>query len=500
MHDHNGNSTGDRRLSSIDAARRLMHALGDSEWESQGEPGLPRIRGYVLLRKLGEGGGGEVYQAVKTGADRLLALKLLKTSDHSDAARDRAWRELSVLSEIRSPFVPRVHEYGIHEGRLFIVTDFVDGLSLESYFQSQNLDRRAQVKLLARLATVVQTELHEHGVIHRDLKPSNILIDRFGQPVVIDLGIAQIIGERSGQTMTGDGSPIGTPAFMAPEQARGERRVISTRTDVYSLGAIAMQVLIGRGPHPCDIGIHELIRRVAQEPAGDPRSVDPTLPKSLAGVIRKATAFEPERRYQSAGDLAADLERWLHGEPVKAVEASLWQQFKWFRKRRKGLMAATLIVAIGIAGAVSGGAQAYFRQKAEELAKQSEANRQDAETRLATIKVESAKLEADAADLTDNAAALQKKFLRYREIILDTVGNIEGDIASGKIDNASKLIHGLSLLAAIDAFTDEELLVQFQGIREELAEEILMFLYSPDDPFIVRDLISQLREEPGCGF
>jgi hypothetical protein len=417
---------------------------------------------------------------VKRGSDRLLALKLLRESNHSDRARERAWRELNVLSDLRSPFIPRVHEFGVHEGRLYIVTDFVDGMPLETYVQSRGLDRRAQVELLARIAQAVQTELHERGVIHRDLKPSNVLVDRFGQPVIIDLGIAQVMGEHSGRTITTDSSVIGTPAFMAPEQARGERRAISTRTDVYSLGATAMYLLSGRGPHPRDIALHELIRRIAQEPAEDPLAVDASLPKPLAAVLRRSVAFDADDRYESAGDFAADLLRWTRGELVTAVEPSLWQQARWFARRRKGLVAAVIVAALASVGSALAAwmsAEGYFSRRMDEL------------VALAEI------IEKERVDVETERKFLRERFERLRIILTSTAASTREDVNMRNIENAAKLVHGLSLIGAGGAYEHADDLADFQASREDLAVEVLHLLYAESDEALLRRQLAPLNKE-----
>ncbi len=359
--------------------RDQASGAGDQESGNSGrEPGvgahLPSIRGYSIHRPLGAGGGGDVYLATRDGSDRLLALKLLATRLGSGRAAERAWRELDVLSQLHLAATPRVIDYGLHDGRLFIAAEYVEGLPLDKHCESgdpahspahpltcspapahtsaaQPLSLRDRVSLLARVADAVHS-LHERGIIHRDLKPSNILIDGRGDPVIIDLGLAMLTGDDPQATLTLEGTPLGSPAFMAPEQARGERSLISTRTDVYGLGATAYAILTGHTPHakpsrgtgvppvstsptpsgtsvpPVSTGspnpegdtpsIHEMIRRVSFEPPREPRELNPALPRPLAAILSKAVAREPGARYPSAASLAADLRRWLNGEPVSA--------------------------------------------------------------------------------------------------------------------------------------------------------------------------------------
>jgi serine/threonine protein kinase len=310
----------------IKSAGRVMESLMRSDAEAQGDAAgpFPDIEGYVFDRRLGAGGGGEVYRAVKAGSDHILAIKVLQQRIGTTAAAKRAWRELDVLAQLRLPYVPRLIDHGIWNGRMYLVTEFVEGLNLVGYCETGRKDRAARVQLLARVADVVHS-LHERGVIHRDIKPANVLVDAGGQPVLIDLGIATLLSRDAMETLTADGVPIGSPAFMAPEQARGENEVVSTRSDVYGLGATGFLLLTGQTPHNMEATLHEAIRRVAHEPPRAPRELDPTLPRSLAAVLAKAAARNPGDRYASAAEFAMDLRRWLTHEPVEAGGLSFGQ-------------------------------------------------------------------------------------------------------------------------------------------------------------------------------
>lgn len=328
------------------AAKRIMDALaapnevdphpdaappGHAEPTSTGP--APRIPGYIIAEAVGAGGGGTVYRAFREGSDMPVALKLLdrqvsqalsspEIGGRSGAqeqrranagASARAWRELQMLAEVRLPCVPRLLDFGMHDGRLFFATEFVEGLTLARHCESSRLGLRERVKLLARLAEGVQS-LHDHGVLHRDIKPSNALVTSAGDVVILDLGIAAALapdGMSAAHTLTEEGQPIGTPAFMAPEQARGERSRISVRTDVYGLGATAYSVLAGATPHDCETSIHEALRRVSFELARDPREIAresgaPPFAVPLASVLMKACAHRSEDRYTNARAFAED--------------------------------------------------------------------------------------------------------------------------------------------------------------------------------------------------
>jgi predicted Ser/Thr protein kinase len=291
------------------------------------------IPGYIIAERLGGGGGGVVYRAFREGSDRPLALKVLSVPVGEGFAAKRAWRELDVLESLRLPVVPRLIDYGVHEGRMFIAAEFVEGRPLSTFGAADRRDVRACVELLAKIAEAVQM-LHEHGVIHRDIKPSNVIVTPRGDVMIIDMGLAMLLADDPVRTMTAEGNPLGTPAYMSPEQARGERSRISTRSDVYGLGATAYWLLTGSTPHDCDCSLHEAVRRVAQEEGREAKTLREDLPKALGAVLGKACAKEGEKRYESAGAMGEDLRRWGRGEAVHAGSLGLWKSVsRWAAAR-----------------------------------------------------------------------------------------------------------------------------------------------------------------------
>ena len=240
----------DSRLE-IDVVKRLFKSLYEDDAEHFAEAGLMRIGDYLLDCQLGAGGGGATYRGVKLGTQRNVTVKLLRRPLGEGRAAQRAWRELDVLEQLRSPSVPQLHEHGMHEGQLFLAYEYIDGMRLDEYCNTNNLDRKARLRLVIEVARALQS-VHEHGFIHRDIKPANILVDAEGRPYLIDLGLATLIDADPKTSLTDEGQPVGTLAFMAPEQARGDRSDISTRSDIYSLAATACFVLTGKTPHDTD--------------------------------------------------------------------------------------------------------------------------------------------------------------------------------------------------------------------------------------------------------
>lgn len=390
MHDGNGASrdSGARapRLHAA-GARRLLAALGeDADEESAthervGDPEAAAregdrpgddasgfsLSGYTMEALLGEGASGRVYRARRDATGLAVAVKVIHRrvgAGHGETPEaQRAWRELDLLAQLRLPCLPRLLDYGVAGGRLYMVTELVDGPPLDRHCAEHEMGRPERVALLADLAEGVQS-LHERGVIHRDIKPSNVLVNGHGQPVIIDLGVASMLARDALETLTAEGAPIGSPAFMAPEQARGERDKISTRTDVYALGATALVVLTGRTPHELTgATIHDAIRRVADEPAREPRSIDPSLPKRLAAVIGKALSPRPQDRYASAGEFGEDLRRWLRGEPVEAAPAGPVVRFARWLRRHPVIATGGAAAMVGVVTLAVGQAVVWWAQR-----------------------------------------------------------------------------------------------------------------------------------------
>jgi serine/threonine protein kinase len=353
---------GSIRPEALTPAAAALILQGDTHEE--GTSDTPQvIAGYNITKELGRGGGGAVYLAHRARSDRLVALKVMTARlGRDDQHAARTFRELGILQQLHLTALPRVLDYGEHNGHLYIATEYIEGLPLDRHCDENKLDRRARVRLIARVAEAVQS-LHEHGVIHRDIKPSNILIDAHGDPVIIDLGIATLQAVDGMETLTADGAAIGTPAFMSPEQARGERQRISTRSDVYGLGATAFLVLTGKTPHDSTSTIHEMVRRVAQDPPRRARDLDPTLPKALAAVLEKAVSPSTEYRYTSAADFAADLGRWLNGDKVLAGGHSRWSAATNWVSRHPAL--TSTFASMAIAAIIIG--SSWFTRRALEL-------------------------------------------------------------------------------------------------------------------------------------
>ncbi len=339
-------------MPSFSSAQRVFQAIAEDDESAQlpASEEFPSIEGYIIEARIGSGGGGQVFRAFHEGSQKRVAIKLLhrKLGQGSDYAGDqRIWRELNMLSQLRLAQVPQMQNFGEHDGHLYIVTDFVDGLPLDQYCREKKLNRRECVELLVEVAQAVQS-LHQKGVIHRDIKPANILINVHDQVMIVDLGIATLTGGDMMETITAEGIPIGSPAFMAPEQARGDRDKISTRSDVYSLGATAYYILTGQTPFDTATTIGEAFRRITMDEPREPRELDKTISKPLAAILSRAVARDPDDRYGSAEALAKDLQRWLNHEPIEAAGLSLAQQFGRFVGKHPVYTTAISCITVGL--------------------------------------------------------------------------------------------------------------------------------------------------------
>jgi eukaryotic-like serine/threonine-protein kinase len=299
----------------------------------------PRTVGrYEVQGEIGRGGMGIVYKARQAGLNRDVALKLILAGEHasSDAlARFRA--EAEAVGRLQHPNVVQVYEVGEHNNLPFISLEYCPGGSLDRKLAGKPLPPDQAVELIRTLAEAVQAA-HKAGVVHRDLKPANVLLDATGTPKITDFGLAKQLGD-SGRTATG--AILGTPSYMAPEQADGKGAIVGTAADVYALGAILYECLTGRPPFKAGHLLATVRQVVTEEPA-PPRQLNPQIPRKLQTICLKCLEKEPRRRYSSAQALADDLHAYQRGEDIAARPPGIiGRTDRWVRSRPA--LAATLI-------------------------------------------------------------------------------------------------------------------------------------------------------------
>jgi tetratricopeptide (TPR) repeat protein/predicted Ser/Thr protein kinase len=287
---------------------------------------------FVLVEPLGRGATSEVWKAWDNRLARWVALKLLRSGAPDDVERFN--REALAVARLSHPGIASLLEAGQAGDRLFIAIQFVDGHTLDR----AKLPLRAAVEAVRDAARAVSFA-HQNGILHRDLKPGNIMIDRDGRTVVLDFGLASI--SRTPSAASVSGTVVGTPGYMSPEQALGRLRMLDARTDVYGLGATLYALACGGPPFHGSTAAEILMRVVSDEPV-PPRRARPDLPAEIEIIIQRAMERERHRRYATAAELAADLDRYLRGEPILAHRPTLAYRLRKSVWRHRVLAAATL--------------------------------------------------------------------------------------------------------------------------------------------------------------
>jgi serine/threonine-protein kinase len=334
------------------SADRLAAAIGDIEVGHDWTPGRT-IGPYLLLEVLGEGGSATVFRAERDldGVRQAVALKLLHRGLYSPQAQRLFRRERQALASLSHPNIAHLIDGGVTDsGHPYLVMEYIDGAPITQYAAQQQLDVHARLRLLAVVCRAVAAA-HRALIVHRDLKPSNILVDDEGRVKLLDFGIAKLLGDEldeAGTTLTGY-APL-TPAYAAPEQFSGG--AISTATDVFALGVVLHELLLGERPtrHPAQrpsARVAELVTDLWALPAPRP-ALRAALRGDLDTIVLKALAEEPERRYASAADLADDVERHLDSKPVRAHPPSTWYRTRKFVQRHRGGVLATAALSLGL--------------------------------------------------------------------------------------------------------------------------------------------------------
>jgi serine/threonine-protein kinase len=315
---------------------------------------LPRVPGYEVEAVLGRGGVGIVFRARHLRLNRTVALKMLLGGDYAGSRElARFQREAEAVAGLRHPNVVQAHDIGDCDGRPYFTMELVDGGSLARKLAGTAQPAREAAQLAATLAGAVQAA-HASGVVHRDLKPANVLLTADGTPKVTDFGLARRLEHDAGLTRTG--VVVGTPSYMAPEQARGQAHAIGPGVDVWALGAILYELLTGRPPFKGETAAETVHQVISQEPV-PPSRLNPKVPRDLETICLQCLQKDPGKRYRTAAGFADDLERFLKHEPIRARPVGrLERGLRWVRRRPAAaalLSAVGLFVAAGTVGAWS---------------------------------------------------------------------------------------------------------------------------------------------------
>src|SRR5881409_2893841 len=280
---------------------------------------LGELGDYELLEVVGRGGQGVVFRARQKSLNRIVALKVIRLGQWASKVHLKRFRlEAEAAARLEHPGIVPIHEVGERDGSCYFSMKFVEGGQLDEVARREPMPIRRAVELIANVARTVHYT-HEHGILHRDIKPGNILLDAKGEPHLTDFGLARLIESES--TVTGTLEVLGTPSYMAPEQAAGNNAAVSSATDVYGLGAVLYQLLTA---HPPFAGgtTYETVRMVLETQPRQPRLSNPKVDRDLETICLKCLEKEPAKRYASAQLLAEDIERFLRNEPIQSRRSS----------------------------------------------------------------------------------------------------------------------------------------------------------------------------------
>jgi predicted Ser/Thr protein kinase len=358
-------------------ARDEVRQRQTTETMRDGDGPLPWMPGnigrYRVLRLLGEGGMGVVYEAEQEQPRRTVALKVIKPGLASPEVLRRFAQESEALARLQHPGIAQIYEAGTADTGFgpqpYFAMELIRGHSLRDYAEEHRLNTRQRLELMVKICEAVQ-HAHQRGLIHRDLKPGNILVDETGQPKILDFGVARVTDSDAQATRQTDlGQLVGTLAYMSPEQVLADPLELDTRSDVYALGVILYELLAGRLPYHLSRQPHEAVQTIREEDPAPLSSISRNYQGDIQTIVAKALEKEKARRYGSAAGLASDIRHYLADEPITARPASASYQLKKFARRHKALVAAAAVVfAVLVGGIVASTREAARARQAEQTA------------------------------------------------------------------------------------------------------------------------------------
>lgn len=401
-----------RLVEAAEVGESLERIAGGIEFSSDFDQGnLRQIGGYHIVREVGRGGMGIIYEARQESPSRRVALKVLRPGLVNREMLKRFQHEAHVLGQLQHPGIAQIFEAGVADTpqgkQPFFVMELIEGEPLDRAATTNQLDTRQRLELMVRVCGAVQ-HAHQKGIIHRDLKPSNVLVrtgkldtaarttrspatdssidDSIGQPKILDFGIARVT-DSDMQTVTVQtevGQLVGTLAYMSPEQVEGHSADLDTRCDVYALGVLLYELLVHRRPHELSgLSVAEAVRRIREVSPARLGALDKRLRGDIETIVAKALEQDRDRRYGSAAELAADIRRYLENQPIEARPASTFYQLGKFASRNKGLVGGVCAAILALAAGFAATAYSLKRANDATLQAQKESQRATEEGELA---------------------------------------------------------------------------------------------------------------------
>ena len=371
----------DRAGELIEYARRQVRQAKRAG-STDAPPPLPTdsFPGYAVVKLLHRGGQGIVYEAVQESTNRKIALKVMRSGPFASGQETARFdQELRILSELKHPNIVRLHDGGTAAGHRYLVMDYIAGEALDAHMVGARRSVDETLRLFIKICKAVNAA-HLRGVVHRDLKPSNIRIDEHGEPHILDFGLAKLAANDGGLTssaraMTLTGQFVGSLPWASPEQAEGATGRIDTRTDVYALGLILFHMLTGRFPYDVIGTMRDVLDHIVNTAPARPSRFSREVDDDVDTIILKCLHKDRDRRYQGAGELSQDVERYLDGKPIQAKADSSWYVLSKTLRRHRTATATVMIGAIFVVAFAVAMSVLYQRAvTAELLATQSAAD------------------------------------------------------------------------------------------------------------------------------